>query len=81
MEDLKNTFDILNSEHKDLIAQAFKKSSEIYMKLEEYYTDEKLKTFKTFDDFLEDINYLLETDSIAKPNFVKMVAKKFLIGF
>lgn len=77
ISDVKSKFYKLSLEHKNYIKMAFKKSDEIYKKLEEYYTADKIKTFNSYEDFLEEINYILETDSIAKPNFVNMVQKNY----
>jgi hypothetical protein len=77
ISDVRSSFSELAIEHKDLIKMASKKSNEIYKKLEDYYTSEKIKSFDSWDDFLEDINYMIETDSMAKPNFIKMVQKNY----
>lgn len=77
ISDVRSSFSELSLEHKNYIKMSSKKSDEIYNKLEEYYTADKIKTFNSWEDFLEDINYILETDSIAKPNFVRMVQKNY----
>ncbi len=52
-------------------------SDQIYKNLEDYYKPEKIKSFNNWEDFLDDINYICETDSIAKPNFIKMVQENY----
>ena len=72
-DNIKNSFSKLSEEHKKYTELAFAVSDSIYFELERYYTDDKIRTFKSFEDFLDDINYMIETSSFAKQKFIKHV--------
>lgn len=46
-------------------------SKTILNTLREYYTEDYLKTFKSFDEFLEDINFVCEEGGTGKLLFIK----------
>jgi hypothetical protein len=74
---VRNSFSKLSLEHEDLIKMAFKKSDEITNLLEFYYDSEKIKSFNTFEDFLDDINSMLETNSFSKPKFIRKIQENY----
>jgi hypothetical protein len=77
MNDIKSELSALALEYKNALKKAVKISDEIYRNLKEYYTPEKIKSFKNFEDFLEDINYVCETNSTGMLLFIKMVQENY----
>ena len=54
-----------------------KTSKKITASLRDYYSVDYLKTFKTFDDFLDDINNICEQGGTGKLLFIKEVSEYF----
>ena len=52
-------------------------SDELYKKVEQYYNEDKIRSFENFNDFLGDINSTLKYDTLAKLLFVNMVKKNY----
>lgn len=75
--DIKSDFSRLNADYLGYVALVVKVSDTIYGKLEEYYTEERIRKFTNFDQFLEDINDILETGSSAKLRFINNIKKKY----
>ena len=69
----KKKFDILSKDYNEKLRELTDISKKIGVMLREYYTSEKLKSFSSFDEFLEDINFLCENGGLGKLLFIKEV--------
>ena len=67
----------LSLKYKQQLKEITETSKFIDKTLREYYTDEKLKSFKNFVEFLENINYVCEEGGTGKLLFIKYVQQKF----
>jgi len=74
---IKKEFVKLNKVYANQIKEVSKTSDNMFNLLDTYYTAGKIKTFKTFDSFLGDINYILSTHCSAKVLFVNYIKNKY----
>ena len=75
--DVRSSFNELGKEYIESQKKTTDISDELYKKVEEYYNEDKIKSFETFDEFLGDINNMLIYDTLAKLLFVNMVKKNY----
>lgn len=68
---------VLTKEYKKILIKAADLSKKIEAELFKIYTPEKMKEFKTCRDFLEDVNFLCETDSTGKLIFIRTIRQKY----
>ena len=68
----------LTIKYKRQLKEISKTSKTISSTLRYYYTDDYLKTFNDFNDFLNDIDGLCEEGGIGKVLFIKEVENKFI---
>ena len=67
----------LTIKYKQQLKEISETSKLILTSLREYYTLDYIKTFKSFDDFLEDINFVCEEGGTGKLLFIKEVELLF----
>lgn len=70
---MKNKIQSLSDKYNDQLKEISNTSKAIKKALEEYYTPERLNEFKSFNEFLEDINYLCENGGTGKVIFIKFI--------
>ena len=66
-------FAALSAKYREELKQICRTSQMIGVALHDWYTPDLIKSFATFDDFLEDINSLCEEGGTGKLLFIKEV--------
>ena len=67
----------LTKRYKEILSKAANLSKEIHNELELMYPEDKIKSFKNKEDFLEDINYECKGHSLGKVMFISETIKKY----
>lgn len=75
--DVRSSFDELGKKYIESQKKTTDISDELYKKVEQYYNEDKIRSFENFNDFLGDINSTLKYDTLAKLLFVNMVKKNY----
>lgn len=74
----ETTIQALSDKYNEQLKEISNTSKAIKKALEDHYTPEKLNEFKSFSEFLEDVNYLCENGGTGKVIFIKFIEDNYL---
>ncbi len=77
-EDSEETIHGLSSTYKNQLKEITETSKNIHTILRNHYTEKRLSKFKSFNDFLEDINRICDGGGTGKLLFIKEIEPKFI---